>query len=112
MVKYTPTKIGRAGSELKMTAPLQEGACPECPWRKEMTRGFNVAYPSDEGQMMAATTHYGEIAQGCHMRLDHRCRGAHIFRANLGLPSEANPDSQFMESESEAFSIWISRGFR
>jgi len=110
-MKFEPTPVGNSGGELPVDAPLNPGACPECPWRKEMTPGFNIAFAAGPGMMAAATVIHDVTRQSCHMVLDHRCRGAEIFRANVGLPAETRPSDAFMESESEAMAIWRKRGY-
>ncbi len=116
MTQFTPTSAGLAGGAHLLTADLAPSICPECPWRYKMVEGFSTAKPFDDSMMQAALTRKlplaskeHDMAQGCHMRLDLRCRGAEHFRANIGLPSEVTTSGTIVASEAEALEVWSKR---
>lgn len=116
-MKFTPTGPGLVGKPHPLTTDLAPSICPECPWRPKMVAGFSTAMPADSSMLLAAIYHKVKDfdnnlldgSQGCHMRLELRCRGAEHFRANIGLPSEVTPSNSIMSSEKEAINIWNER---
>lgn len=130
-MKFTPTPVGLIGRALPKDAPLAESVCPECPWRKKMIEGFSTGTAADYSMMSVALSHSNifqwderngqkfnyrpaegteEVSQCCHMRLNQRCRGAEVFRANIGLRAEASPNEKVVQSEQEALATWRMRG--